>query len=123
MEKIYNYNLPDDDDDEDIYDDDEEEGDEKANEITKSPISSNSKEKEMKSPINSKKEKPDINSDNEIDLENYDEETIDPNSICHRLYQKEYLIDLENLPFIQFYKLKQKNKVFSFIGVFNFLIF
>ena len=55
--------------------------------------------------------------DNEIDIDDYNENEVDPNSICHRLYQKDCLIDLENLPFIQFYKLKQKNKVFSFIGV------
>lgn len=47
----------------------------------------------------------------------YEEDYLDPNYICHRLYQKDFIIDLENLPFIQFYKLKAKNKVFSFIGV------
>ncbi len=47
----------------------------------------------------------------------YEEENVDRNYICHRLYQKDFIIDLENLPFTPFYKLKTKNKVFSFIGV------
>ena len=50
-----------------------------------------------------------IEPDNEIDLENYKEEFVDPNFICHRLYQKDYLIDIDNLPYVEFYKLKEMN--------------
>lgn len=75
----------------------------------------NSKKEALNSELLNKSSKDDY--DNIVDVEAYQEDEIDKNYICHRLYKKDFIIDLENLPFVQFYKLKAKNKVFSFIGV------
>jgi hypothetical protein len=105
--KIYNYH----DDDEDDYDY-VEDGDEIEEEKKEEEVKTKDKtpEKRRKKTDPEIKEQP--QSDQEIDYDPYD-----PNTVCHRIYLKDTLIDLDGMSYLKCKRLKASNKIFSMIGV------
>ena len=103
--KIYNYH-DDDEDDYDYVEDGDEIEEEKKESETKTP------EKKRKRTDPEIKEQQQPTDEQEVDYEPYD-----PNTVCHRIYLKDTLIDLDGMTYLKCKRMKASNKLFSMIGV------
>lgn len=110
--KVYNYNL-------DTYEDDDY--DDYVEELDEDSSTQNVKQKFSEEKIkNDEVKTSEILERSEEKLNEKDEiEEIDPHTICHKLYTKGELIDLEGTTFFKCVKMKEnlESKIFSFIGI------
>lgn len=112
--KVYNYNI----DDEDESDDMEEDDSNNTTSNDKSSDKGNGDLEKVESPkLEEDKSENRTNNISDSSPEFESEEEPDIHSISHRIFTTDSIVDLDGLSFVKCFKLKKKNKIFSYIGV------